>query len=137
MNKININKWLNTDIKYSDDKIKDIINLLFNDILSCLDNYNDIDFINHYNLFDDFCIHFYNEYVYPYNKINIVNIDDKDYIEMFCEQDIIDIFSYYKNNFNIFPGKSTSYPLLSFVVNNCCVYDIQSEDESSDIDDIY
>ena len=137
MNKIKLNKWLYYPIKYSDDTNIDIIHLIFNDILNIVNNYKDIDFVNYYELFDRFCHHLYNEYVYPNKQIIINNLDDKDYIELFCEQDIIDTFTYYKNTFNIFPNNSNSYPLLVFIVNNCGVYDIHPEDEISDADDDY
>lgn len=140
MNKINYNKWLFSTIKYSEYRNIDIINFIFNDILTIVNNYSDIDFVNSDSLFDNLCVHFYNEYVHPYKQINIDNsdnIDDKDYIESYCEQDIIDTFIYYKNNFNIFPNISSSYPLLLFIVNNCCVYEINTDDENSDIDDDY
>lgn len=138
MNKLNFHRWLNKPIKYSDNINLDIVTLLYNDIVDIIKDYNDIDFIDSYNLFENFCKHFYNEYVYPYNAIDITNFDDKDYIELYCEQDVVDIFTYYKNNFNIFPNISSSYPLLVFLVNNCNVYDISNDDDdSSDNDEYY
>jgi hypothetical protein len=141
-NKINYLKWLNITNKYSNESNLDILHLIFDDILSKLYQYKDIEFSNSYDIFDTFCKHFFNEYVYPYNQSNITNVYDElnhsDYIEMFCEQDMIDIFVYYKNNYDIFPHISSSYSLLLFLINNCHVLDIEYDNNNlSDIDDEY
>ena len=123
-NKIPLNKWLKHKNIYLDINNKEILLDLFNDLIKILDQYNDICLENSYNLFDEFCLFVYNEYVYP-NKIScLINIDDSEYIEAFCEQDIIDVFLEYKNNFDIFKYNSISYPLLLFIVNNSIVLDI-------------
>ena len=123
-NKIQFNKWLQHKNIYLDINNKHILFNLYNDLIKILDQYNDICLENSYNLFDEFCLFIYNEYVYP-NKIScLTNIDDSEYIEAFCEQDIIDVFLKYKNNYNIFEYNSNSYPLLLFIVNNSIVLDI-------------
>lgn len=139
-NKIQLNKWLQYKNIYLDINNKQILFNLYTDLIKILDQYNDICLENSYNLFDDFCLFFYNEYVYP-NKIScLTNIDDSEYIEAFCEQDIIDVFLEYKYNFNIFNYNSNSYPLLLFIVNNSIVLDLDnnySSDSEYDSDNIY
>tara|TARA_B100000900_G_C20266375_1_gene588144 strand:- start:195 stop:626 length:432 start_codon:yes stop_codon:yes gene_type:complete len=123
-NKIPLYKWLQNKNIYLDINNKEILFNIYNELIKIVDKYNDICIENSYNLFDEFCLFMYNEYVYP-NKIScLTNIDDSEYIEAFCEQDIIDVFLKYKNNYDIFKYNSNSYPLLLFIVNNSIVLEI-------------
>tara|TARA_Y100001958_G_scaffold143641_1_gene120795 strand:- start:173 stop:604 length:432 start_codon:yes stop_codon:yes gene_type:complete len=124
-NKIPLYKWLQNKNIYLDINNKEILFNLYNELIKIVDKYNDICIENSYNLFNEFCLFMYNEYVYP-NKIScLTNIDDSEYIEAFCEQDIIDVFLKYKNNYDIFKYNSSSYPLLLFIVNNSIVLEIE------------
>ena len=135
MNKIKYHRWLYSPIKYSDDRMIDIIGLLYDHILQLISNYPNLEIINTYDMFNSLCIHVYNEYVIPYHPEQVINFDDKDYIELYCEQDVINIFSYFKHNFSLFPNNSNAYPLLLFIVNQCCVNEIDYDDyNDSDID---
>ncbi len=129
--KINYNKWINTSLKYSDDKIIDVLYLMFCNLCNIMDKYKDIDFYNKYNLFQLFCNHFYDEYVTPYKPNNVFYTNDSEYIELFCEDDIVNIFDYFNQNFNIFNTDATSYPLLVFILNNSYIIEdcIDSEDD--------
>ena len=136
-NKIPLYKWLQNKNIYLDINNKEILFNLYNDLIKIIDKYNDICIENSYNLFDEFCLFMYNEYVYP-NKIScLTNIDDSEYIEAFCEQDIIDVFLKYKNNYDIFKYDSNCYPLLLFIVNNSVVLEIDdnyySDSESDNL----
>jgi len=122
--KIPYYKWLDNTDKYYNINNKETLFNIFNELIEILDQYPDICLENSYNLFDDFCLFMYNEYVYPNKISSLTNIDDSEYIEAFCEQDIIDVFIKYKNNYDIFKYNSNSYPLLLFIVNNSVVLDL-------------
>jgi len=125
-NKIPIYKWLHHTNIYLDINNKQILFNLYNDLIKILDQFNDIYLENSYNLFNEFCLFIYNEYIYPRKISCLTNIDDSEYIEAFCQQDIIDVFLKYKNNFEIFKYNSNSYPLLLFIVNNSIVLEINN-----------
>ena len=123
VNKINYNKWINYNINYSDYKNIDILYLLYYSLCNAIDNYNDIELLNKYDLFNNFCHHFYDEYVLPYKPCKVIDTIDSEYIELFCENDIRDIFIYFKDTYNIFNYNDTYYPLIVFILNNSVIVD--------------
>uniref|UniRef100_A0A6C0D0V3 Uncharacterized protein n=1 Tax=viral metagenome TaxID=1070528 RepID=A0A6C0D0V3_9ZZZZ len=131
VSKIDYNKWINSNVKSSNDKNIDILYLLYCKLCNIVQKYNDIELLNKYDLFNKFCHHFYDEYVFPYKPNNIIDNVDSDYIELFCENDIVDLFIHFKDHYNIFNYNNTSYPLVVFILNNSVIVDdyIESDDD--------
>ena len=136
--KIDFNKWLNKYNKYSDISINDILIKLFNDFSHIIDPYDDICFINTYDMFNKFRIHIYNEFIKPNNNNKyIITNPDSDYIELLCNDSIIDLYMNYRDAYASYGlpfDDYNSYPLLMFLIQNTELIN-QDEDYSSNEDD--
>ena len=133
--KMNINKWLYKNNKYSDTTNKDIIDYCYNLFVEIIYDYNDLEIVNSYDLYDDFTNHIFNEYVNPINHTEKSNNPDIEYIELLCEEDIINLFIHFKQftqscNSDLFHKKNDSaYSLLLFFSNRVELIDDISDEE--------
>ena len=155
INKINLNKWLNTENKYTNTKIIDLIQVLFEYLYTYIDNNDELELQTDKNTFYKYFVNFiYNEHVYPIKKIQYIcsdkildeeYFDDEqfvlEYFECKFSEDILDIYLHFKYliknyNFNLFNHKNdTSYPLLLFVFYNCNINTPYIDDETLNLEE--
>ena len=153
VNKITLNKWLNTKNKYTNTKIINIIDILFEYLYDYIQNNNELELQTDKNTFYKYFINFlYHEYLYPIKKIQYICTDktfeDKyfdsqlfilEYFELKYSEEIIDIYLEFKRimynyNFDLFNHKNdTSYPLLLFIFYNCDIKDPYVDEEEPDL----
>jgi hypothetical protein len=143
VNKITLNKWLNTKNKYTNTKIIDLIHILSEYLYNYIKDNNELELQTDKNTFYKYFLNFiYQEYVYPIKKIEYICIDKifneeyldselflLEYFEYKFSEEIIDLYLHFKYltnnyNFNLFNHKNdTSYPLLLFIFYNSDIKD--------------
>lgn len=143
VNKITLNKWLNTKNKYTNIKIVDLIKIIFESLYNYIKNNNELEFqTDKITLYKYFINFIYHEHVYPIKKIEYICTDKKvneeyldselfllEYFEYNFSEEIIDLYLHFKDltnnyNLNLFNNKNdTSYSLLLFIFYNCDIRD--------------
>lgn len=154
-----LKKLLNSDIKYTDLKIRDFLDELFVDLYNYVNNNKLLSLTTDRNTFHKYFIKFvYNEYFlhknmrYIVNTKNIENLNEYyeilyesfEYFSLKYSEDISEIFSNFKNksevyNVSLFHSKKdTYYPLIEFLFYNCDLVEYEEDEEEIEIvDDLF
>ena len=95
VNKITLNKWLNTKNKYTNTKIIDLIQILFEYLYTYIKNNSELELQTDKNTFYKYFLNFiYNEFVYPIKKIQYV-CSDKNLNEEYYDEELF-ILQYFE-----------------------------------------
>ena len=129
-NKINLDKYLLTKVKYSNIDYNTIFKYISEILLNWIETNENLDrFIDDETYYKHFNLFIYSEYVTPHTKYNY-KFDDKliDYFEHFSSTNNDEIISMYFNFQDIFKSlnislfnnnKDSSYPFNEFIFSIC------------------
>ena len=129
-NKINLDKYLLTKVKYSNNDYNTIFKYISEILLNWIETNENLDrFIDDETYYKHFNLFIYSEYVTPHTKYNY-KFDDKliDYFEHFSSTNNDEIISMYFNFQDIFKSmnislfnnnKDCSYPFNEFIFSIC------------------